>query len=92
MNFINNIEMAALVSEGFSKKEITTTSSNGITQTIIYCGKSRLRNPDDRRTETDPNWKIRKTWIVEDGTSTTIVETWAQGSWQDRENLDYLYL
>lgn len=84
--------MAALVSEGFNKKAITTTESNGVKETVIYSGKSRLLNPEDRQTETDPNWKIRKTRIVENGSTTTIIETWAEGAWSDKENLDYLYL
>lgn len=92
MNFINNVEMAALASEGWNKKVITSSEENGVTETTIYCGKSRFHNPDDRQTESDDHWKIRKTRIVENGSTTTIIETWAEGAWSDKENLEYLYL
>ena len=92
MYFINNAEMAALSSEGWNKKVITSSTENGVTETIIYCGKSRLLDPDNRQTELDEHWKIKKTRIVSDATTTTIIETWAEGSWFNRENLTYKYL
>ncbi len=84
--------MAGLASEGWNKKIITSSEENGVTETIIYCGKSRFHNPDDRQTESDDHWKIRKTRIVDDGTTTTIIETWAEGSWANRESLTYQYI
>lgn len=91
MNFINNAERAGLSSEGFDKQEITSSTSSGTTTTTVYSGKSGYTDPS-AATDNLENWHIRRTVIVEDGTTTTITTTWAEGSWTNRESLTYKYL
>ncbi len=91
MNFINNAEMAALVPEGFAKQEITSAESNGTTTTTIYGGKPNINDPS-ASTDDRTDWKIRRTVVVEDSTTTTVTVTWAEGSWTDRATLTYKYL
>lgn len=91
MHFINNSEMAALSSEGFDKQEITSSTSSGTTTTTVYQGKSRLTDPSATTDSLDV-WKIKRTVIVDNGSTTDITETWAEGSWTNRASLTYKYL
>ena len=91
MNFINYSEMAGLVSEGFAKQEITSSTSSGTTTTTIYGGKPRSTDPS-ASTDNDTGWRVMRTVIVDDGTSTQITTTWATGSWTNRASLTYKYL
>lgn len=91
MRFINNAEMAGLVGEGFSKQEITSSTSNGTTTTTIYGGKAPVTDPS-AGTDDNTGWKIQKTVIVDNGTTTNITVTWAVGSWTNRASLTYKYL
>lgn len=93
MNFINNSEMAALVSEGMAETEVTVSTSNDVTTTTIYAGapfRRTVRNGEN--TSTQEVWKIRRTIVVEDGGTTTITSKWAEGSWTNRASLTYKYL
>ena len=91
MHFINNAEMAGLVSEGFSRQEITSSNSEGTTTTTIYGGKAPLTDPS-ATTDDNTGWKIQKSVIVDNGTTITIQNTWAEGSWTNRASLTYKYL
>ena len=92
MHFINNAEMAAFLSEGFSKQEITNSVSGGTTTTTIYGGKAPITDPS-ASTDDLPTWKIVKTVVVNNGSgTTTVVVTGAIGSWTDRASLTYKYL
>lgn len=91
MNFINYSELAGLSSEGFDKQEITSSTDSGTTTTTVYAGKSCLTDPS-AATDGLNVWKIKRTVIVDDGSATTITETWAEGSWTDRASLTYKYL
>lgn len=91
MHFINNAEMAGLVSEGFAKQIITSSTSDGTTTTTIYGGKAPVQSTDPATDDLE-TWKILRTVIVDDGTSTNITNAWATGSWTNRESLTYKYL
>lgn len=91
MHFINNAEMAGLVGEGFSRQEITSSTSEGTTTTTIYGGKAPLTDPS-ATTDDNTDWKIRKSVIVDNGTTITVQNTWAEGSWTNRASLTYKYL
>jgi hypothetical protein len=91
MYFINFAEMAGLVGEGFARQEITSSTNNGTTTTTIYGGKPSRQDPNPA-TDALEVWKIQKTVIVDDGTSTNITVTWAEGSWTNRASLTYKYL
>ena len=90
MNFINNVEMAGF-GEGFAKSEIAAVTSNDTTTTTIYAGTPNRTDPSPA-TDAASVWKIKRTVIVDDGTTTTITETWAEGSWDNRASLTYKYL
>lgn len=91
MHFINNAEMAAFLGEGFAKQEIITDTKDGYHCTTVFTGTPRITSPE-ASTDRDPGWKIRRTVIVDDGTTTSITITWAEGSWTDRASLTYKYL
>ena len=91
MHFINNAEMAGLVSEGFDLTEVTTVESGSTTITTIYGGKCGRQDPSSSTQALDV-WKIRRTIISEDGNTTKIEKTWAEGAWENRESLTYKYL
>lgn len=107
MNFINYAEMAGYASEGFAKTEITSSTSNGTTTTTIYAGSPFVKNvPSTQPYPTNANgdllqdggsvvsvetWKIRRTVITDNGTTTTIQNQWAEGAWADRASLTYKY-
>ncbi len=91
MHFINNAEMAGLVSEGFDLTEVTTVESGSTTVTTIYGGKCDRQDPSIGTQALDV-WKIRRTIISEDGNTTKIEKTWAEGAWENRESLTYKYL
>lgn len=90
MNFINFAEIAGLVSEGFNKTEIITSTNEDVKTTTVYGGKANVTDPATADSRTD--WNIRRTVIVENGDTTTVVTEWAEGSWTDRESLTYKYL
>ena len=94
MNFINNAEMAALVDAGMAETEVTKTTVDDVTTTTIYAGAPHRRIVDagGDNTHTEAVWKIRRTVIVEDGDTTTVTNTWAEGAWDDRTTLTYKYL
>ena len=94
MNFINNAEMAALVDAGMAETEVTKTTVDDVTTTTIYAGAPYRRTVDagGDNTHTEEVWKIRRTVIVEDGDTTTVTNTWAEGAWDDRTTLTYKYL
>ena len=106
MNFINNAEMAGFLSD-MAETEITKTESNGVTTTTIYAGcpstKTEQAQPpytknangdlleDGGTTVTVAVWKIRRTIVVDNGTTTTVQNQWAEGAWADRASLTYKY-
>lgn len=90
MNFINHTEMASFC-EGFAKTEVTSLTSNDTTTTVIYGGTPRLTDPSSS-TDSRDVWRIRRTVIVENGTTTNVTVTWAEGSWTNRASLTYKYL
>lgn len=90
MNFINFAEIAGLVSEGFNKTEIITSTNDDVKTTTVYGGKANVTDPATADSRTD--WNIRRTVIVEDGETTTVTNTWAEGAWDDRTTLTYKYL
>lgn len=93
MNFINNAEMAALVDAGMAETEVTKTTVDDVTTTTIYAGAPYRRTVyDGGNANTEEVWKIRRTVIVEDGDTTTVTNTWAEGAWDDRTTLTYKYL
>lgn len=94
MNFINNAEMAALVDAGMAEIEVTKTTVGAVTTTTIYAGAPFRRIVDEGsdNAHTEAVWKIRRTVIVEDGDTTTVTNTWAEGAWDDRTTLTYKYL
>lgn len=105
MNFINLSEMAALVGEGMAKTEITESTSGSVKTTTIYAGSpirntvqkvppyatnangDQLANGGD--TATVVSWRIRRTIVVENGTTTNIENKWAEGAWNQRASLNY---
>ena len=107
MNFINYSEMAAFTNEGMAVTEITSSTSDGTTTTTIYAGSPFFKNvPATPPYETNANgdllqdggsvvsvetWKIRRTVIVDDGTTINIQNQWAEGAWEDRASLTYKY-
>ena len=96
MNFINNVEMAALVDAGMAETEVTkTTDKDQNTVTTIYAGAPfREARQVGEQFSTVVVWKIRRTIIFEsqDGNTTTVQNQWASGNWADRANLTYQYL
>ena len=93
MNFINNAEMGALVAAGMAETEVAKTTTNGVTTTTIYAGapfRKTVQTGD--QVASTVVWKIRRTVIVEDGDTTTVTNTWAEGAWDDRTTLTYKYL
>ena len=107
MNFINYAEMAAFANEGMAETEITSSTSNGTTTTTIYAGSPFVKNePATQPYATNANgdllqdggsvvsvetWKIRRTVITDNGTTTTVQNQWAEGAWADRATLTYKY-
>ena len=105
MNFINYAEMAALSNEGMAETEITSSTSNGTTTTTIYAGSPFVKNvaatppystnangdllEDGGSVTGQLTWKISRTIIIDNGTTTTISKTWAEGAWADRATLTY---
>ena len=91
MRFINNAEMAGLVSEGFDLTDITVSNDGQVT--TIYSGKSPVQSTNPAN-QANPKWKIRRTVITEltQVQRTTIEVTWAVGSWANKQKLDYKYL
>lgn len=91
MNFINNAEMAALVAAGMAETEVKKTTVDDVTTTTIYAGAPHRRIVDEGsdNAHTEEVWKIRRTVIVEDGDTTTVTNTWAEGAWDDRTTLTY---
>lgn len=89
MNFINNAEMAGLVSEGMAETEVITTTSGSTTTTTVYAGCPFVKNqpvtpPYDVNSNGDllqdggsvvsvELWKIRRTVVVDNGSGTTTV-------------------
>lgn len=71
---------------GFQKVEI---QKNGST-TTVYSGKTSLTDVSEKTEELDC-WKIRRNIIVDDDTKQTVTETWAEGSWKNRDRLTYKY-
>ena len=108
MNFINYSELSGFVDAGFAETEITKETDGDVTTTTIYAGAptqkvvhdtppfSQNTNgdllQDGGETTTQEVWKIRRTIVVEDGSTTTVTNEWAEGDWDDRENLNYQYL
>lgn len=94
MNFINNTEMAALVDAGMAETEVTKATVGDVTTTTIYAGAPYRRTVDagGDNAHTEEVWKIRRTVVVEDGDTTTVTNTWAEGAWDDRATLTYQYL
>lgn len=108
MNFINYAEMAGFANEGMAETEITSSTSNGTTTTTIYAGSPFVKNapasqPYAKNANGDllqdggsvvsvETWKIRRTVIIDDGTTTTVQNRWAEGAWADRASLTYKYL
>lgn len=108
MNFINFSELAALVTEGMARTEIVTTTSGTTKTTTIYTGAPFRKVVNDTppfthnangdpledggTTATVVRWKIRRTIVIEDGDTTLVENTWAEGTWPQRANLTYQYL
>ena len=69
----------------FAKQEVTVSGST----TTIYGGYSPVADPS--AADSAAGWVIRKTVVTENGSTTTIVNTWARGSWDDRDSLTYAY-
>ena len=90
-NFINNAELAGLAAEGFARQEVTTSTSNGTKTTTIYAGKPNVRSTD-ASTDDRTDWTICRTVVVDDGTTTNVTVTWAEGSWTNRASLTYQYI
>lgn len=85
--------MAALVDAGMAETEVTKATVDDVTTTTIYAGAPFHRTVyDGGVAATEEVWKIRRTVIVEDGDTTTITNTWAEGAWDDRTTLTYKYL
>lgn len=107
MNFINYSEMAAFANEGMAETEITSSTSNGTTTTTIYSGSPFVKNApatqpyahnangdllqDGGSVIGQTTWKIRRTVITDNGTTTTVQNQWAEGAWADRATLTYKY-
>lgn len=107
MNFINYAEMAGFANEGMAETEITAATSNGTTTTTIYAGSPFVKNAPATQPYTHnangdllqdggsvvsvETWKIRRTVIVDNGTTTTVTQKWAEGAWADRTSLTYKY-
>lgn len=72
MNFINYSEMAAFMDAGMAKTEITTATANDTKTTTIYAGAPFRKAVQD----TPPFEKNANGDLLEDGGSTTTVETW----------------
>ena len=108
MNFINYAEMAGYASEGFAKTEVTKSTSGETSTTTIYEGspaqKTQYDAPpfqknangdqltDGGDTTTVETWKIRRTVIIDDGTTIEATAQWAEGDWTARRQLTYKYL
>lgn len=107
MNFINYSEMAGFVDAAFAKTEITETTVGTTKTTTIYAGKPFQKPVNDTPpfqknengdllqdggdTTSVTTWKIRRTVVVDDGSTTTITNHWAEGAWVDRASLTYQY-
>lgn len=107
MRFINYAEMAGFANEGMALTEITSSTSNGTTTTTIYAGSPFVKNApasqpyahnangdllqDGGSVVSVETWKIRRTVITDDGTTTTVQNQWAEGDWADRASLTYKY-
>ena len=91
MNYANLSEMAA-AGIGFSRQEITKEAVGTVTTTTVYAGRSP-REDFNATTLGNHNWTIRRTVVTENtaNDTTTIVETWATGSWDNRATLTYKY-
>lgn len=87
MNIINYAELAGLTTEGFDRTEVI--ENNNVT--TIYSGKANITDMTVANSRED--WKIRRVTItVNNSSTTTIVRSWATGSWNNRSSLDYQYL
>lgn len=107
MNFINYAEMAGYLSD-MAETEVTKTESNGVTTTTIYAGTPFRATVNDTppfqqnangdllqdggSITTVERWKIRRTVVVDNGTTTTVTNKWAEGAWDNRASLTYQYL
>lgn len=88
-NFINFTELYN-AGGSFSKQEVVSSATGGSTTTTIYGGYAPSGDAV-RATDSLPNWIIRRTVVVDDGTRQQITTTWAKGSWDDRAALEYSY-
>ena len=75
---------------GFQKVEIIKETVGGVTTTTVYSGRT-CRTDVTRETEDLRCWKIRRNVIKDSGMHQIVIETWAEGSWTERENLTYQY-
>lgn len=70
----------------FAKQEVTVSGST----TTIYGGYAPRPEPS-QDTDACQNWLIRRLVVTENGTTQNIECTWARGSWDERDSLEYLY-
>lgn len=74
----------------FAKQEVVESTSNNTTTTTIYGGYAPVGSIDPSTDEL-PTWIIRRTIVVDNGTTQTITCAWAKGSWTNRASLEYSY-